>query len=307
MKYFIGIDGGATKTKCVITDEELNIIYECSGKPSSISIYNIHEVSETLVELIIECKEKAGVDYREIIAVVIGTAGAGRKSSAEKLKEILLKLVLYKNIKINDLQIVSDARIALEGAFGGGEGSILISGTGSIMFGKDKKGNIHRAGGFGRYIGDEGSAYSIGRKGINLLSKYFDGRTDKPILADLISNKFNIKDSASLIENIYSNDLDIASVAPLVIEAAEQSDSECIKILSEESDELILLVRTMLKKLINDDLKLCFIGSTISNKHFYSNLLKSKIEIALPKVQIVEPKYPPVIGAILLLKNIDST
>ncbi len=60
--------------------------------------------------------------------------------------------------------------LLLKDAFSGKAGSILIAGTGSIMFGKDEAGEIHRVGGFGRFIGDEGSGYRIGRIGLNAVA-----------------------------------------------------------------------------------------------------------------------------------------
>ncbi len=89
------------------------------------------------------------------------------------------RIIPISIVPIKKFVVESDARVALEGAFSGNPGSILIAGTGSIMFGKDSKGNIHRVGGFGRILGDEGSGFHIARSGLTAVAKQFDGRGER--------------------------------------------------------------------------------------------------------------------------------
>ena len=185
MKYLIGIDGGGTKTHCIITNLEGNCLYECFSSPSNFLILGTQKVSETILVLVDECKTKLKINYKDVECILIGTTGAGRRSDAERLENDFNNFVKSKNIEIKNFRVESDARIALEGAFSGKPGSILIAGTGSIMFGKDADGSIHRVGGFGRFIGDEGSGYSIGRKALTAIAKEFDGRGSKTILTSL--------------------------------------------------------------------------------------------------------------------------
>ena len=140
MKYLIGIDGGGTKTKCVIANLQGNPVYETSGGPSNFLIHGLDKVSENILNLLTDCVKNLKCDFRDLACIVIGTAGAGRKEDADKLKSHFLKYAKSKNSVIKNLIIESDARIALEGAFSGKPGTILISGTGSIMFGKDTDG-----------------------------------------------------------------------------------------------------------------------------------------------------------------------
>lgn len=301
-KYLIGLDGGGTKTKCVVTDFQFNKLYESVGSASNFLIIGTEKVSETIFSLIKESVEHLNISYDEIAAVLIGTTGAGRIEDANKLKNDFTEYVKSKGIDINFF-VESDARIALEGAFSGKSGSLLIAGTGSIIFGKDKFNNIYRVGGFGKLIGDEGSGFVIGRKGLQSASKFFDGRIEKTLLADFLKNDFKINNGSSLISAIYRNNFDIASFAPKVIEAAQQNDIEAIKICDDETNELILQVKAMYKLLNEDKMKLSLIGGIISNENFYSNLFKKKLKEQLPSVEIVQPENPPEIGAAILAKN----
>lgn len=300
MQYFIGIDGGATKTHCIITDQNLEKLYECYGGPSNFLMLGTEKVSETIFLLIEKCASYLNINFNEIISVVIGTTGAGRKSDAERLENSFKEFLKEKNLILNDFYVDNDARIALEAAFSGKPGSIIIAGTGSIMFGKDANGNIHRVGGFGRFIGDEGSGYMLGKKGLMSVAKNFDGRGETTLLTELVFNKFNICNPENLITEIYKNNFDIASVAPLVLDAANSGDKIALKIVEDETDDLILHIRAMKKKISEKILYVSLIGGIISNKNIYSEMLKEKVAQNLKDVVIKMPDNSPAFGAILI-------
>ncbi len=304
MNYLIGMDGGGTKTHCILTDLEGKILLECTGDASNFLVKGIEPVCESLFNLISEVIQKANLNYSDIAAVLLGTTGAGRRNDAEKLETAFINFCLSKGVNINRFHVDSDARIALEGAFSGKPGSILIAGTGSIMFGKDAKGIIHRVGGFGRFLGDEGSGYAIGKKGLTAVSKNYDGRGRDTLITSLVKEKFTIDSSEKLITEIYKNNFDIASAAPIVIEAAEKGDYIALKIIDEETDELILHIEAMAKKINEPVLKVSFIGGIISTDNFYSRSIRKKISKQLPNVVIIDPDYPPAMGAILMAKDL---
>ncbi|MBK7104556.1 MAG: ROK family protein [Ignavibacteriae bacterium] len=302
MKYFIGIDGGGTKTKCVLCDENLKIICSTQSGPSNFLTIGTEIVSQTILDLIKKCCDEIKISTNELTGIVLGTTGAGRESDADKLKNAIINSAKNQNLLLNNFEVVSDARIALEGAFSGNPGSILISGTGSIMFGKDANGIIHRVGGFGRLIGDEGSGYSIGKKGLNQISKYFDGRGKETLLQKLVEENFNISDQSKLISKVYNNELNIQDVAPLVIQAANNDDL-CRNILDEETNELLLHILAMTKKLNCEEMKIVFIGGIITNESLFSKMLKEIILTFLPKVKIQDSEFPPEIGAVIMAKK----
>lgn len=303
MSLFIGIDGGGSKTKCVVCDDSLKIIYETQSGPSNFLTIGTKKVSETILNLILDCTEALNISLSQINRIVLGTTGAGRENDALKLEQAVYEETSATELTPNSFKVVSDARIALEGAFSSLPGSILIAGTGSIMFGKDKEGRIHRVGGFGRLIGDEGSGLTIGRKGINLLAKYYDGRIQGSLLTNKIENQFDISNHEQLISKVYSDELKIQKIAPLVMEAAAEGDDLCNAILDSETDELLMHIVSMSKKLNEESMKLVFIGGTITNDNIYSKMLREKIKLFLPQIIIQQPDYPPEIGAVILAKQ----
>ncbi len=172
------------------------------------------------------------------------------------------------------------------------------------MFGKDEKSVIHRVGGFGRLIGDEGSGYSIGRKALNAVSKASDGRGEETLISELLDAKMKSGSSNSIINKVYSENLDVASVAKIVIQAAEEGDPIAEDILDEEADELVLHILSLINKIRINKLNIAFSGSLIDNNNFYSDLLKQKIKSTLPKAKMVKPASSPVSGAIFFAKKL---
>ena len=307
MKYLIGIDGGGTKTDSAIADLSGKIIYQTVGKPSNFLIIGVKETVANLFAAIEECLFELKGDFSDVKQIVVGVAGAGRKDDAELLEMSFKDYADNEGIHFKGVKVVSDAQVALEGAFPDSAGCILIAGTGSILFGKDDKGNIYRVGGFGRLIGDEGSGYRIGRKALNAVSKEIDGRGEKTIITELVNNKIDFGVSDKLVNKVYKEKLDIASIAKIVIDAAEIGDDEANKILSDEADELVLHLKSILNKIPTKKLDVSFTGSLIDNKNFYSELLKKKIKESLLQIRIVTPAFSPVSGAILIAKRIIST
>ena len=303
MKYLIGIDAGGTKTKCAVADLTGIILLTETGKSVNYLIAGADKTSANLFGLISQCLKKLNINFSEVKQIVIGIAGAGRLKDAQQLERSLIQYSKSKKVKINSVKVLSDALIALEGAFPGKPGCILIAGTGSILFGKDVKGKIHHVGGFGRLIGDEGSGYSIGRKALQAVSGELDGRAVKTLMTKKLFDQMNISDSEELITKIYKENFDIASIAPLVISSAEKNDKPAQRILNEEADELAFHVISMMKKMNLKKLNVAFIGGLIGNKNYYSTLLTKKIKSSLPNVTISKPRFSPVEGAILMAKE----
>jgi len=102
---------------------------------------------------------------------------------------------------------------------------------------------------------------------------------------------------------VYKENFDLASVAKVVIIAAENEDQIAHHILLEESEELVHHINTMMKKMGTIELRVSFAGSLISNDNIYSDILRNKINTSLPSIKIVEPKHSPIEGAILLAKE----
>jgi N-acetylglucosamine kinase-like BadF-type ATPase len=205
------------------------------------------QVEETLRGLITEGVSKIGGTVEDCIAVCLGTAGVDRQEE-KNIMESIIKSTGYRGKTI----ITNDAVTALYGGVGSGEGIIIISGTGSICYGRNSKGEVFRTGGWGHIIGDEGSGYDIGVKALRHIMRSFDGREGETLMASMILGHLNIKSPEGLVPYIYRSGAgkkEIAGLAKIVDEAYLSGDSAALNILKEAAFELYLCCKTVVERL----------------------------------------------------------
>jgi len=297
-KIFIGIDGGGTKSSLIATDENMQEIFRCSNGPSNFLAIGLTKASANIINLVKKATMEIDFSTNKIY-ITIGVAGAGREEDAERLDGALRIRFRELNLDIEDLFVTSDACIALSGAFNSKPGALLISGTGSIIIGKNQDDEIHRVGGYGRIIGDEGSGYSIGLRALKAAMEYFDGKAPYTLLVDLLNKEFGITSFNDIISKVYKEDFDIASIVPVVLKAADQDDETAKFILNDEAEQLLINLSVLKSKLSCESIDIAFMGSLLTNDNCYSSLLKEKIS-ANNLANITEPIYSPELGAIII-------
>ena len=303
--YVIGIEGGGTKTTAVLCALDGIILSEAQGGPSNFHIVGLEKTATTLLDLIQTCCHSIGCTVSQIGAIVAGLAGAGRTLDQQHITDKLLDVAHVKSVNLEKVSIESDARIALEGAFNGKPGIVLIAGTGSIVFGKDERDKVYRAGGWGRLLGDEGSGYAIGREAFRAVAKLLDGDGEKTKLLKLFDEKFGLGTQDAIINAVYREKYDFATVVPVVMEAASKGDPVAKKILVRACSDLIDVINTVVMKM-NKGKKgvlkrpLAFVGSLLMNDNFYSHKIRSAIKREVPLVSIRYAESSPVVGAALM-------
>jgi glucosamine kinase len=158
--YYLGIDGGGTKTTAAVGDERQVLATATSG-PSNIIRVGKEQARESLHQSVRQVCAASGIAPGEIAGTCVGGSGAGRPDLASVVQSILAEILP------TSILVVGDMQIALEAAFDAGPGVVVIAGTGSIAYGRDEVGRTARAGGWGFAISDEGSAHWIGRTAIS--------------------------------------------------------------------------------------------------------------------------------------------
>ncbi len=162
MAFYLGIDGGGTKTRCALGDETTTLASAVAGGSNVIRVGEA-QAREALQSAVREVCAAARIDPTRIGRVCIGAAGAARPEVAGKIQRIIAELTPAS------IEVVGDTLIALEAAFGTGSGVIAIAGTGSIAYGRDATGRTCRAGGWGYAISDEGSGHWIGQRAVSAI------------------------------------------------------------------------------------------------------------------------------------------
>ncbi len=167
MSYYLGIDGGGTKTTCVVGDDSA-ILASATAGPSNIVRVGQAQARESLQQSVQQACTAAGISHEKIARTCVGGSGAARPELAELVRSFLAEIIS------TPIDVAGDMQIALEAAFDTGPGVIVIAGTGSIAYGRDRQGKTARAGGWGFAIGDEGSAHWIGRAAVSAVLRASD-------------------------------------------------------------------------------------------------------------------------------------
>ncbi len=301
-QYFLGFDGGATKTSGAVVNSSGEVLSEKTGGPSNFQILGISQASGNIVEVAKMVLKEGRLEFSDIAGIFLGLTGAGRESDQERMKKGFVEYLIQHGLPIPRVSVESDALAALEGAFPGKAGMILISGTGSILLAKDDNGKVMRTGGWGRFIGDEGSGYAIGKAGLTAYVKEYDGRGKKTAISELLSRNLGIQSPQSLVLKIYHENFDIASATRAVLEAAADEDEVAKSIIEDAADELMAHIRAGIS-MIGAEIPLALMGSVISHENLLVTKLTNLISQELPAVRICRPEKSAAAGAALLARR----
>lgn len=294
--FYLGIDAGGTKCELMIADTDLKKIFSSKFKSLHYSVVGAKVIAEKFSALIKDVLKKNNLDIKDCKGICIGLAGA-REDADRKL----LKKEFSKRLKFNKIRIETDTMTGLYGAFDGADGLILISGTGSVLFGKSGN-KIYRVGGWGRILGDEGSGYWIGLQALKQIVKEYDLLNIKPRtqLAKAINKGHGLSEK-NIVEQVFHGNFSIQNIAPLVLKLAEKRNIICLNIMNEAIDGLLYHLETFLKVAQRKkSIDVAFIGSIIETDNLLSKKFRQRIKKELPLINVIKKKNPPVFGAILL-------
>jgi N-acetylglucosamine kinase-like BadF-type ATPase len=300
MEYVIGIDGGGTKTRLKAADLNCKLLAACEAGPLNLISVSEEEVFKELSLLVAKGLEAAGADMDDCAAVCIGSAGAAWPSVKSKLEAMLRKIGIRGYITIT-----TDADAALNGAVGGKEGLIVISGTGSICYGRNKDGDTCRVGGWGHIIGDEGSGYKIGLEVLTRVMRSYDGREAKTLLVPMLLEKLRLESPEELVDYVYRSGAgkkEIADLAKLADEAYAQDDVTAYEILSDAAEELFLLARSAIIRLRLEErpARLAACGSVLEKSRCVRNEFIRLVGEAYPGIMITGAENDAAYGAVML-------
>lgn len=251
MTYYLGIDGGGSKTTCAVGDESSLLATAIAG-PSNITRVGEVRARESLHQAIREACAGAKIDPRQVQRACIGVAGAGREEIVSVVRKIVAEMIP------GDIEVVGDMEIALAAAFGAGPGVIVIAGTGSIAYGRDAQGRTARAGGWGFAISDEGSAHWIGRTAVTTLLRAIDRERDAQAAAEglpLFREVTAAWDLHSLDEFVRTanSSPDFAALFPAILAAADAGDALAECVLTQAGGELAQLAGIVVHRLFAED------------------------------------------------------
>jgi len=261
--YYLGIDGGGSKTTCAVGDET-SLLATITVDASNITRVGEAGARDALHRAIREACRDANINPQQVLRACIGAAGAGRPEIAGIVREMVAEIVS------GEIEVVGDMEIALRAAFGAGPGVIVIAGTGSIAFGRDAQGRTARAGGWGFAVSDEGSAHWIGRAAVSAVLRAADESGDHQAEHDRTEHDQAEHDQAwpagwlfrelkaawgvdslpQLARTANANS-DFAALFPAVLTAAESGDATACRVIKQASSELAQLAGIVLHRLFS--------------------------------------------------------
>jgi N-acetylglucosamine kinase-like BadF-type ATPase len=295
--HVLGIDAGGTKTLCLLADAKGVVIGEGRGPGA-----NLHVAGPEGVEAVLRAVIAAAVGDRAVapVATCVGIAGVDREDEAETVRQIVHRICPRSRTLI-----VNDALIALAAGARDDPGIVIISGTGSIVYGRNAAGEAARAGGWGHMVGDEGSGYWIGREAVSAVMRASDGRGPATRLTRDILKHFEVADVSRLPRIVYDRDVprvNVAALGPIVHRVAMQGDAVAHRILERAADELVAAARSVATRLEMRGAAFSFqlAGGAFTVVPWLVTELGRRLAEVAPRSQVHLLRDEPAVGAVWL-------
>lgn len=294
MAFFLGLDAGGTKTTAELGDNTRTLARATGGsiKPLRVSL---EQAQENLTALLAGIARQSGVELKQITASCVGTAGLRLPQTDGWMRQILSSCVGGK------LVVCGDEEIALDAAFPGGAGVLVIGGTGSNTLGRTSTGERFTVGGWGPALGDQGSGYWIGHQALRAAVRAKDFGQPTRILEQVIA--FWKAANLSEVVNMAHSSPDFSLLAPLIVQCAEEGDAVALEVLErgghllgEDAAEAFRQVRQFEPDQLMPSI--AFIGGILDKVAFVRESMIETIRRSLPTVQILPEAVDAVTGAL---------
>lgn len=293
-RYYLGADGGGTKTTVRVSDSKGKIVAEVVG--GSINFYSegMERARENMANIIAELKVN-NPDI-EIYSAFIGMSALYKRATEKECADFFTGVIDAPYAFMD-----SDLFIALEAMGLEGECAVMICGTGSMIAGRKKDGSIIVKGGYGYILGDEGSGYNLGLAGIKRGVAAFEGAKSPTALVDAIREYYKVEDLHELIDIFYDPPMErsaIADFARVVFKCAESGDKAAIELVKFEAEEAALTAAALLRE-FDEPISLGVYGGMFQHHKIYTDFFTDKLNSIIATKEIKLLPMPPVNGAIL--------
>ena len=291
-EFVLGVDGGGTKTRAVIVDDDERVRGEGASGPSNPLRVGVGSAAAAVREAVERACSSARVRRAEIVAAQVGLAGVRRSDLRERMREAL------SGLGITPLEVSTDADIALYGATDGKPGIVIIAGTGSICCGMNARGQRMFAGGWGPLVGDEGSGSWIARRALQSVARATDGRGEETSLAEAACEYFRVASPDDIALAIYSPSMTnqiISGFAKRVIEAASGGDAVARNIVEDAGGELGELAAAVIRglRMERERFPVGYVGGVFTAGELILDPLREAIALIAPGAQLAPPHLAP--------------
>lgn len=304
--YYLGIDGGGSKTTCTVGDEA-SLLGSAVAGPSNIIRVGEVRARQSLHEAISQACVAAKINPRQLHRACVGVAGVASEEVANAVHKLIAEVIPA------EIEVVGDMQIALQAALGAEPGVVVIAGTGSIAYGRDARGRTARAGGWGFAISDEGSAHWIGRTAVAALLRAADGSGDDGV--DQSSRFFReVKliwkvESLDQLARTANTNPDFAALLPAVVNAADAGDEVARNVLAQAGSELAALAAIVIRSLFPEDkaaIPLAMVGGVFRYALMVRESFCDTLRKLDPRPEVNRNVVEPVAGALQIARKLAS-
>jgi len=293
----VGIDGGGSRTHAIVADDAGATLGQATGAGSSVRRGHIDEPADVIAAVVRDALASCGMAHTAPRVLFAGVAGAGRDAERQALQHALMS----RNLAA-DVVVEPDFSIALDDAFGGGSGVLLIAGTGSVAFGRGPTGATARCGGWGPVCGDEGSGAWLGRRALSVVTAASDGREPATALTGAVLTAAEVNEATELIAwAADATPAKVASLAPVVFTVADAGDLRANALVSLAVEELALHVRSLARQLFGDEresVPVALSGGLLQRGSTLRKRLEHRLKAAVPGAQLRPGDVVPARGAV---------
>ena len=289
--YFVGLDGGGTKTECVLADAEGRVVARAVAGPSNPLRTGYARAWFALSEAVDSVLSHQKIHAGHIRGICAGLGGAGRAGVARRVTSFFERG--YPNARVG---VTTDLEIALEAAFGTAQGIILLAGTGSAAFGRDCNGRTARAGGRGPLFSDEGGAFAIGRRAFDAVVRAEEGRGPQTMLSKHIFEWHRSDGWDLLLDQIVKNPDEVfPKTFPLVAQLADKGDDVARAILAAAAASLAGLLRCVVNALGwgDGEIPVANVGGVYGRSKYFDSAIEAELKTAVPRMHWVPVEISP--------------
>lgn len=304
LKLFVGIDGGGTKTRALIVSSDGICRGNALTGASNPNSVGAELALSNLRQALLDAAKSAGTDAA-FESGFFGISGVNDSVSARYLRE---KIAAFAGVSVSNFLVENDTRSLCAATFGMRSGIVLIAGTGSKCYGRTEDGREWETGGYDFHVSDEASAFDLARRGLIAAVRAADGRGEPTMLKDLLFTELQISETGQISQRLHQDSLknpgkpmskdEIASLARFVDKACLAGDAVAKEILNAAMADLVKMVTTVARKLEipENEVRLGITGGVILHEPC-GGLFRKAMTEAVPGIEIVEPAFPPVVGA----------
>ena len=302
-RLLVGVDGGQTATKALVARRDGTVLAAGQGAASDhFHVAGGREKNRLAIHGAIESAlAAAGEEPDQVASVGLGLTGApaGGKQ-APVVHEIVREILRPARITV-----AADYVTNLAGASGGQTGVVVIAGGGSIAYGLRRDGREALAGGFGYLLGDEGSAFDIGRRAIAAACRADDLRGEQTVLGAAVREHFGIETTREIPGVVYRAGFArerISLLAPTVVRAARDGDPVACQIVTTAGEELARTALGVIRQLFeaDADVEVYLTGGVFGAGDVLVGPFRSALRAGWARAEAREPRLPPAVGGLIL-------